>query len=65
MNSLHLPILLVLAVAAFLLFRKGGVKLSHVLICAGFGFYLADTSAASTMQSALDSALAAFSSFVQ
>ncbi|ATL31924.1 DUF2304 domain-containing protein [Streptomyces formicae] len=64
MSSLHLPVILVLAAAAFFLFRKGGTKLSHVLVCAGFGFYLADTAAAANVRSALGSALSAVSGIV-
>nr|WP_188274791.1 DUF2304 domain-containing protein [Streptomyces sp. CBMA152] len=47
--------MLPLAAAAFFLWRKGGTKLSHVLICAGFGFYFADTAAAPSLHSAVNS----------
>jgi hypothetical protein len=35
-----------LGVIAFLFFRKDGMKLSHALVCALFGFYLAGTAIA-------------------
>ncbi|HSA48777.1 MAG TPA: hypothetical protein VLH10_01515 [Yinghuangia sp.] len=37
---------LLLGVIAFLFFRKDGMKLSHAVVCALFGFYLAGTAAA-------------------
>ncbi|MFF3977141.1 DUF2304 domain-containing protein [Streptomyces sp. CB01201] len=47
--------MLALAAGAFFLLRKGGTKLSHALICAGFGFYLADTAVAPSLHTALNS----------
>jgi len=35
-----------LGVIAFLFFRKDGMKISHALVCALFGFYLAGTAIA-------------------
>lgn len=35
-----------LGIIAFLFFRKDGMKLSHGLVCALFGFYLAGTAVA-------------------
>nr|WP_241266260.1 DUF2304 domain-containing protein [Streptomyces boncukensis] len=35
-----------LGVIVFLFFRKDGLKLSHALVCALFGFYLAGTAIA-------------------
>jgi hypothetical protein len=35
-----------LGVIAFLFFRKDGMKLSHAVVCALFGFYLAGTAIA-------------------
>ncbi|CAM5385190.1 MULTISPECIES: hypothetical protein [Streptomyces] len=55
MPSLHFPVMLALAAGAFFLLRKGGTKLSHALICAGFGFYLADTAVAPSLHTALNS----------
>lgn len=38
--------LLLLGVIAFLFFRKDGMKLSHAVVCALFGFYLAESAIA-------------------
>lgn len=35
-----------LGLVVFLFFRKDGLKLSHALVCALFGFYLAGTALA-------------------
>jgi hypothetical protein len=37
---------LLLGVIAFLFFRKDGMKASHAIVCALFGFYLASTAIA-------------------
>ncbi|MFJ8307894.1 MULTISPECIES: hypothetical protein [unclassified Streptomyces] len=55
MPSLHFPVMAALAAAAFFLCHKGGTKLSHALVCAGFGFYLADTAVAPTLHTAINS----------
>jgi hypothetical protein len=39
-----------LGVIAFLFFRKDGLKISHALVCALFGFYLAGTSIAPSIK---------------
>lgn len=57
MPSVHFPLMLALAVGAYFLWRKGGTKLSHALICAGFGFYFADTAAAPSLHSAVNSVM--------
>lgn len=49
---LHMPIVVFLAAIAFFLNRKGAMKPSHALACGAFGFYLADTSFAGSIQSA-------------
>ncbi|MYW64360.1 hypothetical protein GTY65_09785 [Streptomyces sp. SID8379] len=64
MNALHLPVFLVLIVAVVFLLRKGDGKLSHIVVGAAFGFYLAGTSAASAVSSTLDSAVTAISSLM-
>ena len=38
---------LLLGVIVFILFRKDGLKVSHLIVCMMFGFYLASTSLAS------------------
>ena len=55
MPSFHFPVMLALGAGAFFLCRKGGTKLSHALICAGFGFCLADTAVAPSLHTALNS----------
>ncbi|GAA1176252.1 hypothetical protein GCM10009654_36830 [Streptomyces hebeiensis] len=35
-----------LGIVVFLFFRKGGLKASHAVVCALFGFYLAGTAIA-------------------
>jgi hypothetical protein len=41
---------LLLGVVCFVLFRKDGLKLSHLIISALFGFYLASTSIAGNIR---------------
>jgi hypothetical protein len=54
-SSFHFPVMLALAASAFFLCRRGGTKISHALVCAGFGFYLADTAVAPSLHTALNS----------
>jgi hypothetical protein len=42
----HMPFVLVLAVATVFLTRKSALKSSHAFACGALGFYLADTSLA-------------------
>ncbi|HEY3480568.1 MAG TPA: DUF2304 domain-containing protein [Streptomyces sp.] len=37
---------LLLGIITFILFRKDGLKVSHMIVCALLGFYLASTSIA-------------------
>ncbi|UNO43462.1 hypothetical protein [Streptomyces sp. MST-110588] len=39
-----------LGVVVFLFFRKDGLKVSHALVCALFGFYLAGTAIAPSIK---------------
>ncbi|WP_326594683.1 hypothetical protein [Streptomyces sp. NBC_01803] len=39
-----------LGVIVFLFFRKDGLKLSHAVVCSLFGFYLAGTAAAPSIE---------------
>jgi hypothetical protein len=39
-----------LGIIAFLFFRKDGLKISHALVCALFGFYLAGTAVAPSIK---------------
>jgi hypothetical protein len=46
---------LLLGVIVFILFRKDGLKVSHMIVCMMFGFYLASTSIASSIRDSTDS----------
>ena len=46
---------LLLGVIVFILFRKAGLKVSHLNVCMMFGFYLASTSIASSIRNSTDS----------
>lgn len=46
---------LLLGVIVFILFRKDGLKVSHLIVCMMFGFYLASTSLASSIRNSTDS----------
>ncbi|MBL1068127.1 hypothetical protein [Streptomyces sp. 7-21] len=39
-----------LGVVVFLFFRKDGLKVSHAVVCALFGFYLAGTAVAPSIE---------------
>ncbi|MBC3841821.1 hypothetical protein GXW82_21135 [Streptacidiphilus sp. 4-A2] len=39
-----------LGIIVFLFFRKDGLKISHALVCALFGFYLAGTAVAPSIK---------------
>ncbi|WP_049579734.1 hypothetical protein [Streptomyces sp. SBT349] len=41
---------ILLGVIVFLFFRKDGLKLSHAVVCSLFGFYLAGTAVAPSIQ---------------
>jgi hypothetical protein len=42
--AISVSLVLVFAVAACVLYRYGGMKLWHALVCIAFGFYLATSS---------------------
>ena len=48
---------LLLGIIVFILFRKDGLKVSHLIVCMMFGFYLASTTLATQINS-LDSTIA-------
>ena len=52
---LSLPVVLLFGVLMILLIRKGGMKISHALVAAFFGFYLASTSIAGSIRNSTDS----------
>ncbi|MEY9930557.1 hypothetical protein ABH926_005204 [Catenulispora sp. GP43] len=62
--TLSLSVLVVLAVAALLMCRKGELKVWHAIVCALFGFYLASTSVAPTVRQGT-SAVAEFISSIK
>jgi hypothetical protein len=49
---LHMPLVIALAAITFFLTRKAALKSTHALACAALGFYLADTSLASSIHAA-------------
>jgi hypothetical protein len=55
--TLSLPVVLLFGVLMILLVRKGGMKISHAIVAAFFGFYLASTTLATQINS-LDSTIA-------
>jgi len=46
---------LLLGIIVFILFRKDGLKVSHMIVCMMFGFYLASTSIAGSIRDSTDS----------
>ena len=46
---------LLLGIIVFILFRKDGLKVSHLIVCMMFSFYLASTSIASSIRNSTDS----------
>ncbi|MCT4351597.1 hypothetical protein M5362_00425 [Streptomyces sp. Je 1-79] len=48
--AVSVSVVLLLLVLAVIFLRSGGLKLSHALVCALLGFFLAGTSMAPTIQ---------------
>ena len=48
---LHMPLVIALAAATVFLKRKAELKPTHALACGALGFYLADTSLATSIHS--------------
>jgi hypothetical protein len=46
---------LLLGIIVFILFRKDGLKVSHMIVCMLFGFYLASTTIASSIRDSANS----------
>lgn len=59
--AITISVVLVFGVAAWVLYRYGGMKLWHGLVCIAFGFYLATSSVAPTIRSVGTSVLSSFS----
>ncbi|MFI8521769.1 hypothetical protein ACIGEZ_28735 [Streptomyces sp. NPDC085481] len=48
--AISVSVVLLLLILAVIFVRNGGLKLSHALVCALLGFFLASTSMAPTIQ---------------
>ncbi|MFE6666553.1 hypothetical protein ACFVFH_23705 [Streptomyces sp. NPDC057697] len=51
--AISISLVLLLLILAVIFLRNGGLKLSHALVCAMLGFFLAGTSMAPTIQDGL------------
>ncbi|WP_328869747.1 hypothetical protein OHT76_06295 [Streptomyces sp. NBC_00287] len=51
--AISISVVLLLLILAVIFLRNGGLKISHALVCALLGFYMASTSIAPTIQSGL------------
>ncbi|MER7571638.1 hypothetical protein [Streptomyces sp. NPDC126514] len=51
--AISISVVLLLLILAVIFLRSGGLKVSHALVCALLGFYMAGTSIAPTIQSGL------------
>lgn len=58
--AISVSLVLVFAIAAWVLYRYGGLKLWHALVCIAFGFYLANSSFAPEINSIVTSVISAF-----
>jgi hypothetical protein len=58
---ISISLVLVFAVAAWVLYRYGGMKLWHALVCIAFGFYLATSSVAPMIRNVVTSIVSSFS----
>jgi hypothetical protein len=58
---ISISLVLFFAVAAWVLYRYGGMKMWHALVCIAFGFYLATTSLAPMIRNAMTSIVSTFS----
>ncbi|UXX92341.1 hypothetical protein N7U49_08195 [Streptomyces sp. AD2-2] len=51
--AISISVVLLLVILAVIFLRSGGLKLSHALVCALLGFFMASTSMAPTIHSGL------------
>ncbi|MFF1838674.1 hypothetical protein ACFVXE_31465 [Streptomyces sp. NPDC058231] len=51
--AISISLVLLLLILAVLFLRNGGLKLSHAIVCALLGFFLAGTSMAPTIEEGL------------
>jgi hypothetical protein len=61
--AISISLVLLLVILAVIFLRNGGLKLSHALVCAMLGFFLAGTSMAPTIQDGLAATADVVSSF--
>jgi hypothetical protein len=59
--AISISLVLVFAVAAWVLYRFAGMKLWHALVCIAFGFYLASSSFGPEINNVVTSIVSAFS----
>lgn len=58
--AISISLVLLFAVAAWILYRYGGMKLWHALVCIAFGFYLATSSLAPEINNVVSSIVNSF-----
>jgi hypothetical protein len=51
--AISISVVMLLLILAVIFLRNGGLKVSHALVCALLGFYMASTSIAPTIHSGL------------
>ncbi|MEV6162449.1 hypothetical protein AB0L71_11090 [Streptomyces sp. NPDC052052] len=51
--AISISLVLLMLILAVIFLRNGGLKISHALVCAMLGFFLAGTSMAPTIQDGL------------
>ncbi|MFB6714262.1 MULTISPECIES: hypothetical protein [unclassified Streptomyces] len=51
--AISISLVLLLLILAVIFLRNGGLKISHAVVCAMLGFFLAGTSMAPTIQNGL------------
>jgi hypothetical protein len=51
--AISISVVLLLLILAVIFMRSGGLKLSHALVCALLGFFMASTSMAPTIHSGI------------
>lgn len=59
--AISISLVLLFAIAAWVLYRYGGMKLWHALVCIAFGFYLATSSIAPEINSVITSIVGSLS----
>jgi hypothetical protein len=59
--AISLSLVVVLGIAVWVMYRYGGLKLWHAVVCILFGFYLAATAAAPQIRNLVGSVVAAIS----